>query len=188
LSTEGDPSAAFLGQVRDIYARVAYSQKTHEKEADRLLSNRRRLKWTEIVLSALASCGTFAVVLGAKWGAIPAALASVVLLAIKLHSKDYDLGALAQRHANAAVDLLEVREKAISVLTDLCGNREVQMEHRTARDQLLGRLGEIYRAAPRTTTVGYRRAQKALKVNEELFFTSDEIDALLPPHLRQGRS
>ena len=45
-------------------------------------------------------------------------------------------------------------------------------------------LREVYSSAPRTTTKAYGRAQKGLKSNEELTFSSRELDLMLPEALR----
>lgn len=43
----------------------------------------------------------------------------------------------------------------------------------------------IYEKAPRTTSKAYTAAQKALKFNEELTFSDEEIDLLLPKTLQK---
>jgi hypothetical protein len=55
---------------------------------------------------------------------------------------------------------------------------------RARRDELNASLEAIYRAAPRTNDRAYRAAQKALRQAEELFFTDDELDKMLPKQLR----
>lgn len=43
----------------------------------------------------------------------------------------------------------------------------------------------IYKGAERTISKAYDEASKALKVNEELTFSIEEIDKLLPKELRK---
>ena len=45
-------------------------------------------------------------------------------------------------------------------------------------------LEDIYKAAPRTNAKAYAAAQKALKEAEELFFTDEELNKMLPKQLR----
>ena len=47
------------GQIREIYGRVAYTQKTHEKMADHVLGKYKWIKSIEIACSALSAlvCG-----------------------------------------------------------------------------------------------------------------------------------
>lgn len=55
---------------------------------------------------------------------------------------------------------------------------------RTERDELNAVLEGVYATAPCTNDKAYRAAQKALKSAEELFFTDEELDKLLPKQLR----
>src|SRR5687767_519983 len=45
------------GQLRECYGRVVYSHKTHEKCADILLARLGRIKFWQIVLSAITTAG-----------------------------------------------------------------------------------------------------------------------------------
>lgn len=53
------------------------------------------------------------------------------------------------------------------------------------RDELLDESSEIYCAAPLTDGKSYAAAQAALKTNEEQFFTQEELNKMLPAHLRK---
>ena len=55
----------------------------------------------------------------------------------------------------------------------------------TKRDELQKKLGNIYKGCPRTNSKAYEAAQKALKENEELTFSDEEIDKLLPTRIRK---
>jgi hypothetical protein len=48
------------------------------------------------------------------------------------------------------------------------------------RDKLNAKLEEIYKNCPRTTPAAYAAAQRALKSEEELFFTDAELNKMLP--------
>ena len=54
------------------------------------------------------------------------------------------------------------------------------------RDELLDESSEIYGAAPLTDEKSYVAAQAALKTNEEQFFTQEELNKMLPAHLRKN--
>jgi len=51
-------------------------------------------------------------------------------------------------------------------------------------DQLIEELKLIYKFAPQTNTKSCEKARKALKINEELTFSDDEINKFLPEELR----
>ena len=44
---------ALEGQLRECFGRVVYSHKTHEKQVDILVKRLSRLKWVQIILSAI---------------------------------------------------------------------------------------------------------------------------------------
>ena len=54
------------------------------------------------------------------------------------------------------------------------------------RDELLARTNELYTSEPVTGHLAYNLAQKALKSDEEQYFSRDEINHMLPENLRQA--
>ena len=59
-------------------------------------------------------------------------------------------------------------------------------EGRERRDELQQATRDCYSDAPRTSPNAFDRAQDGLQNNEEMTFTSREIDLLLPEALRLG--
>src|SRR5271157_3624128 len=115
-----DSRAILEGQLRECFGRVIYTHKTHEKCADILLSRLSTIKLWQIILSALTTGGFIASFFGAgSIGASIGALISVILLALNLYTKNYDLGEIAQEHKQAANATWFIREKYLSLLTDL---------------------------------------------------------------------
>ena len=98
--------------------------------------------------------------------------------------KDYNLGERAQKHRQAASQIWLIREKYLSLVTDLRIEGKPLEETRKERDELLDELHAIYSAAPSTSSRAYKKAQNALKLDQEMTFTDEEIDALLPERLR----
>jgi len=177
-------------QVRECFGRVVYSHKTHEKCADRLQSRLKHIKLGQIALSALTTGGLLTVVFGdpevSKVAAVISALFSTVLLGLNAYTKDFDPGQVAQEHKGIADRLWVVRERYFSLLTDISGGLISDDEVRNLRDELQDETASIYEAAPRTFAAGYLDAQKALKVNEDLTFSDEEIDQFLPDSLKRG--
>jgi len=173
-------------QIREIYGRVVYTHKTHEKCADVLKERNDCLKITEVILSALTTTSILIVIFGE--GIVfqfLAALFSTTLLCLSLYSKDYNLLALAEKHKQAAVDILEVREKLLSLLVDIrIGNKDVS-DYQVERNKLNEQLLNTYRGAPKTINKAYKIASKALQKNEEFTFSDEEIDKFLPESLRK---
>lgn len=173
-------------QIREIYGRVIYTHKTHEKCADILKKRSNCIKITEIVLSALITTSILGIIFqdGLKLQLL-AAILSTILLCLTLYSKDFNLLALAEKHKQAAIDTLEIREKLLSLLIDIrIGNKEIEI-FQTQRDKLNEELINTYRGAPKTINKAYLIASKALKENEEFTFSDEELDKLLPEILRR---
>jgi hypothetical protein len=181
------PAATLEGQLREMYARAAYTHKTHEKMADRYIARYKRIKTAEIVLSAVTTSSLLLAALGdSHMSTIVGAAISTVLLGFTLYFKEASLGEQAQKHTLVASKLWGVRESLLSLLVDMKDGRAVD-EIRNVRDRLNDSLEEIYRAAPKTNSTAYGDAQKALKQSEELFFTDDELNRMLPKELRTKR-
>jgi len=174
-------------QIREIYGRVVYTHKTHEKCADLLKGRSDCLKFIEIALSALTTTSILVVLFGD--GIIfqfVATLFSTALLGLTLYSKDFNLLAIAEKHKQAALDILEVRELFLSLLVDIrIGNNAIE-ELQQRRDELNEKLVNTYRGAPKTINKAYQIASKALQQNEEFTFSDAEIDKFLPEKLRKN--
>ena len=182
-----DSRAIFEGQVRECFGRVLYSHKTHEKCADILLDRLAKIKLAQIILSAVTTAGFIAVVFGSgKIGAGIGVAVSTALLVLNAYVKDYDLGELAQKHRQSASDLWIIREKYITLITDIrMGERPIEGLQKE-RDELLDELHSVYSGAPSTTCQAYKKAQEALQELEEMTFADSEIDAFLPKELKKG--
>lgn len=176
-----------VSQLRECFGRVAYSHKTHEKCSDIYHERLSRLKLAQIILSVVTT-GTLIRVLfeQGKSAAVIAAILSATLLVINAYTKNYDLGSLSQKHADTAAKLWEIRESYLSLLTDVESKTLSFEEAAKCRDKLQDKLAAVYKGAPRTLGPAYKRAQDALKTKEDLTFSIEEIDRLLPPPLRKG--
>lgn len=185
----GESLEALHSQLRECFGRVAYSHKTHEKCADIYQHRVRCIKLAQIVLSAVTTAGLFYAIVSDYQFSLPlAAIASACLLILNIYTKEYDLAELTQQHATSAGDLWDVRESYLSLLVDI-HDAAVDGDYlRQKRDELQDILKNIYQAAPRTLPKAYREAQSALQLNEELTFSDEEIDMMLPESLRRMNS
>jgi len=182
------PMKTLEGQLREMYGRVAYTHKTHEKMADGYVFRYGVIKKIEIALSALATTSLVLAVFGdSRCGTIIGAVLTTILLGLTLYFKEANLGEQAQIHTVVASKLWGIREALLSLLVDINDGRKAD-EVRQVRDELNEKLEEIYKGAPRTNSSAYRSAQKALKEAEELFFSDEELDKLLPKQLRVTKS
>lgn len=187
-----DQEPHLLAQVRESFGRVAYSQKTHEKQADICFARHRWQQGTLIALTAVSS-GTFlATVVGLMGNPIVASLvtSSIALTVtwLSLGAKTFKFADEADAHRSIASELWDVRESYISLIADLMSGTVSPAEARERRAELQEKTREAYSGAPRTSSKAYTRAQDGLKNKEELTFTSREIDHLLPEALRLNES
>lgn len=173
-------------QIRETFGRVVYSHKTQEKCADIVLKLHKKLKLLLIIISALVTTSFFVKIFGDnQWSLIVGVILSTILLGLNTYTKDYDLGEIAQKHTNAANDLWDIRECFLSLLTDMRAGLLSVNQIVARRDELQNRLYNVYSGSPRTNSKAYKEAQQALKLNEELTFSDEEIDVFLPKELRK---
>lgn len=183
---QNSPVDVLESQIRECYGRIVWTHKTQEKCADILNSRQDRLKLWQIILSAITTSGILVAVFGdSKPAGFIAALISVSLTILNAYAKKYDLGGMAQKHADAAVSLWYIRENYLSLLTDIKACNLTCEEIRPIRDKLQSDLHKLYKGSPRTINKAYEVASKALKEMEEMTFSDEEIDKLLPNCLRK---
>ncbi|MEJ5946996.1 SLATT domain-containing protein [Pseudokineococcus basanitobsidens] len=179
-----------LAQVREAFGRIAYSHKTHEKQADICFTKHRRQQAALVTLTAISS-GTFlAALVGLLGSAVLTGLvtSSIALLVTwtSLGAKTFKYEEQSNAHRRVASQLWDVRESHISLIADLMSGAISDAEGRQRRDELQLSAQNCYGDAPRTSQRAFKRAQTGLRNNEELTFSSHEIDVMLPEALRLG--
>ena len=183
---EQDSKQLLEAQIRECYGRVVWSHKIQEKCADIVLKRNDLLKWLQIILSTLTTTGLVVTIFGDElWVKIVSAIISAILLLLNTYLKSNDLGAIAQKHSDAAADIWNVRESYLSIITDLKMDDTNIEIIKKRRDKLQEQLAVIYKGSPRTISTAYDEAKKALKLNEEMTFSDEEIDCFLPVDLRK---
>ena len=119
------------------------------------------------------------------WGSLVGAICSAALLALNLYTRNYDLGKQAQQHRNAAISIWSIREKYLSLITDMAMGSDALSDIRRKRDALADELKDTYANSPSTSEAAYKKAQQALNVQEEMTFSVAEVDSFLPQALRR---
>ena len=173
-------------QLRENYGKIVYSHKTQEKCADILTRRNNCIKNIQIVLSGLITTGLLVRVFkGEEWALIGSTILSAIQFGLTSFLKEYNLGESIQKHATAALELLDIREKYLSLLTDLKARLISTTDIITKRDELQAELSKTYKGSPRTFSQAYSKAQTALQKNEDLTFSDKEINNFLPATLRK---
>lgn len=185
-----DERILLLAQIREIYGRIAYTHKTHEKQADICSDLDRRQRRVRVVLTAVSSGAFLAsltgLLLDKQWAALATSFIAVLVSVSSLGDKTFKHGEEMQQHRDTAAKLWNLRESYLSLIVDLKASACTLDEGRSKRDHLQEKAEAILADAPRTTAKAYERAQEGLKLKEDLTFTEREIDLLLPAQLRNG--
>lgn len=173
-------------QIKEAYGRVVYTYTAHWKMVDSLEKKNRRIKYAQILLSAISTGGFIGSIITNETAlTCIGGVFSTVLLALNLYIKDFNLNTEITKHSAAANALWEIRESYISLLTDFPNMTNAEICAR--RDELQAKSAEVYKTAPKTDSKSYTAAQNALKKEEEQFFGENELDMMLPPHLRSNK-
>ena len=178
-------SNGLKNQIKEAYGKVVYTYTTHLKQAQILTTRNNIVQWVLIIFSAISTAGLLAVIFQC-WPlvlSIITACFTAMSLALNLYSKGAQLGEKAEKHRNIANALWSVREEYLSLLTDIETIKEEDV--RAKRDNLTERVDAIYKNAPLTSPRAYKAAQNALKNEGEQYFSVDELNQLLPKHLRK---
>lgn len=188
-SAEPSEREVLVDQVRHAFGRAAYTQKTQEKQADQCYAKHRRQQWFLIVLTAVSS-GAFVTsltgwFLSTEMGAVVTSFIAVLVSGATLATKNFTYGEDMQKHRDTASRLWDIRESYISLLVDLQSGAASPSDGRSRRDDLQARAYKVYSDAPRTTRDAYQSAQKAIQEEEEMTFSDEEIDLMLPMTLRR---
>jgi hypothetical protein len=187
-TVETERDEYLLAQVREVFGRVVYSHKTHEKQAD-LCFRKHRGQQAALVVFTAASAGTFLAALLGKFvsqqnAGLVTSFIALVVTALTLATKSFKFGEESEAHRDIAARLWDVRESYLSLIADMMSGATSAADARARRDKLQEATRAAYADAPRTTSKAFGKAQNGLKNNEELTFASREIDLLLPEPLR----
>lgn len=171
-------------QISEQFGKLVYTYTCHWEEIGILKCCNNFIKWGEIVLTAISSTGIVSfLIFDEKWLALIGAVFSTLSLALTLFSKEYSLDEKIIKHQNTADDLWFIREQYISLLTDLEQISEEEICKR--RDKLVIDSSAIYKAALPTSSRAYSKSQNQLKNKEYQFFTQEELNKMMPSHLRK---
>ena len=131
-------------QLRENYGKIVYSHKTQEKCADILAKQNKLIKNSQIILSALITTGLLVRIFkGNECALIFSTILSAIQFGLTSFLKEYNLGETIQKHSAAALELLEIREKYLSLITDVKANIISIQEVVTKRDELLDELSKL---------------------------------------------
>lgn len=174
-----------LASIKEIYGRVVYSHKTHEKAVEQLNDRIIWLKWINLVLMVLTFGGVLnAVFVGGATLNLLTVLASALALALAIYRMSFNPEKEVLEYRKTANKLRQVRDQYVDLIGDIKDGALTEDQIRRRRDDLRDRVDQVYSDAPDTTSKAYARAQRALGSEEEMTFSKGEVDRFLPPELR----
>jgi len=167
-----------LDIVRERYWCATFTQKTHEKAAERETALAKRLMLYDIILLSFSLTAVH--LLGTK----VALTSTFFALCITLYQMGARNASIAEEHKTSAKKLRALKEEYISLIADIMNGAVASKDIPQKRDYLEEKAVGIYDSAPQTTSTDYRKAEKAFNFNNEGASESDRIDQFLPPDLR----
>lgn len=181
--------ARLLSIVREVYGRLVWTHKTHEKQRELDSSRVRRERWLNVFLMGLSASGVLASIpLQEVWASVIAAVLAFVSTGFAIYQISFGGEAQILLQRQAAKNLLIERDNMLLFIEKVMMDDADIVLLREEFQVTQQRIGQIYASLPDTTSKAYELASKGLKNNEELTFSSDEIDLLLPEKLRNTQS
>lgn len=174
--------------IRDSFARTTYSHKTCEKQLEIQFSSLCWYRWIRFAVIAITASGAISAIFSeSRLIECLTAIFACISLMLTL----YDLGTKPEENLadlqRTTRDLWFVREKLFHLIADYQSGLISDERATQIRDGLLDKLNEAYHDAPQTTSRAYKKAQKALNLDEEMTFSDKEIDNYLPTSLKKSK-
>lgn len=174
------------GQIRQLFASVVWTHKIQEKQADIYRNRYRCMETIKILLSALTSSGIISVLFVDNfWLKVVSAILSGISLFVSIYCETYDLKTEANHHKRTALSLLSLRERIISLLSDIKCNKLSYDEIVSIKATLYDEYFNICDVAKDTCEKAVNKATKALKIRKDNTYSDSEIDSFLPIILRK---
>jgi ABC-type multidrug transport system fused ATPase/permease subunit len=176
---------ALRSQITEALGKVFYTFTSHLKQMHFLARRGKLYRILQIALSAISTAGFIGILFtDEKWIALIGAVIAAALFIVNLMLKDFKYPEEASRHRAASDELWLIRERNVSLLTDMDTLDTSKII--AIRDELRDQTYEVNKAYPKTSNRSYKEAQKALKDEEEQYFHPSEAEKFLPAYLRQS--
>ncbi len=177
-----------LGIAKELYGRLIYSHKTHEKQREICSEGVVRTKWAAIILTGLtfftASAAAFVPIDLQNILVVITALLCAVSFAYSFFQLSFTPEKLVQEHRFTAKKLLSARDRMVFIIGELMDQSCYTENTKKKLEAINAEITLIYEYAPDTSEKAYKKAWPALNENEEMTFSEAEIDLLLPAQLR----
>ncbi len=174
-----------LATARELYGRVVYTHKVHEKERE-IWSG--EVCWMNRVNVTLTGITTVFAVISASlqplWALIVTAISAAAAVCFAVWQASADPASKEAKHRITAKELLWIREQLL-LFIGACQTSPPPDAQRQL-DMLTRELTAVYKFAPDTSPEAYAAAEKMLE-SGHFTFSDDEIDGFLPTDLRKRK-
>ncbi len=172
--------------VRNTYARVVWTQKIQDKQADIYSFRYNTMEVLRIISTSLTSAGLLVLIFTDPFLLkLISAIISFVSLLISAIFKSFNLQSMSSSNKGAANKFIKVRDNLEGLLLKIKMKSYPVEDLMHIYDDLSTEYDELCNDAPITTTKAVKLATKALKISEDNNFTDNEIDSFLPKELRK---
>lgn len=186
---ETDARAKILGVAREFYGRVAYTHKTHEKDRELWSCKVRREKWTNVITVGLTTISAvFGAVFSNRWLFVVTSILGAFGTAFVIYQLSFNACKTESDHRITAKKLQDLRDRYLMLIMKAMASEASLSELQSGLQTLQTQTSIVYENAPDTSAEAYSMAGIGLKDGEELTFTDQEIDRLLPADLRLTES
>ena len=171
--------------LKKLYASTTWTHKIQEKESDRLRNIDIFLKACSIITLALSASGLFSIIFVNNTSiTIATTIISFVSLIVNLVTMSCDFKSLSNEHKQSALTFLSLRNKLEATLTDIDYNRFSEEGMMEKKDFFEQEYTKCCQSSLSASKMAVKRAKKALYNYNDNTYTTEELNALLPMHLR----
>ena len=174
-----------LSVVRELYGRVAWTHKTHEKDREIWSNKVCRVRWVNVVLIGITTLlATAGAITNSQTTFIVASVFGAISTAFVVYQLSFNPEKLESEHRRAAKRLLYLRDRYLVLIQKIMSDNAPIKQLQEELESIHREVSLVYEYAPDSSSKAYSEASKALKKEEELTFSQEEIDMLLPEDLR----
>ncbi|MCE5198210.1 MAG: SLATT domain-containing protein [Armatimonadota bacterium] len=185
--TENQDRVKILSVARELFARVAWTHKTHEKERERWSRKVRCERWLNVLLVGLTTAlAVIGAIVASKTMFVVTSIVGAASTAFVIYQVSFDACGIESQHRIAAKKLVALRDRYLLFILKASTASTPVIELQRGLEALQTETSLIYESAPDTSPEAYAMTSVGLKDNEELTFSDKEIDIMLPNNLRLG--
>lgn len=173
-------------EIRQILATIVWNHKIHEKHCDINSFWYNMLEFFKILSSTITTSGLLACFFVDDFKLkVATTIFSAVCLFITTFYKTYDLKESKDSHKASALEFLELKNETICILADIKIGHLNLDNAICKRDEILNKYHDICKKSLNTSDRAVKKAENALKEQQDNTFSDKQIDSYLPIELRK---